>query len=86
MSFVWITFYLTFGFSLGGALALELLTQKPSYNKLQMFHGIEEGYYIKLLGVYICITIRPHGYEFPLKIENHFYFIPFAFNNNKMNN
>ena len=30
---------------MGGALALELLTQKPSYNKLQIFQGIGEGYY-----------------------------------------
>ena len=30
---------------MGGALALELLTQKPSYNTLQIFHGIGEGYY-----------------------------------------
>ena len=34
------TFYLTFAFSSGGAFALELLTQKPSYNKLQIFQGI----------------------------------------------
>ena len=45
MSFVWINFYLTFRFSVGGALALELLTQKPSYNTLQIFQGIGEGYY-----------------------------------------